>query len=277
MFGFVVANAEKLTEEQLSRYRALYCGLCRKIGERHGTSARIALTYDLVFLAIVLSSVYNGETLKQEKDTCAVHPLNKRDYIYDTFTDYAADMNIALAYYNFLDDWKDDKSLKSRIQAQLLGKGLQLSKRLYPRQISVVEKCLHDLHDAERRDETDADIPANIFGTLLGELFRYEETALGDQLFDFGCALGRFIYLMDAFADLKKDLKHQKYNPLVRYTRQQILQMLEIQMAQCTELFSLLPVEKDKDLCENILYSGVWSKAELMNEQEANKRHGRSI
>ena len=60
MFGYVVANNEKLSAEQLSRYRALYCGLCRKIGERHGNAARIALTYDLVFLIIVLSAVYDG-------------------------------------------------------------------------------------------------------------------------------------------------------------------------------------------------------------------------
>lgn len=274
MFGFVVANTEKLSPEQLLRYRALYCGLCRKIGERHGECARIALTYDLVFLAIVLSSVYDGEILKQEKDTCVAHPTQKKDYIYDSFTDYASDMNIALAYYNYLDDWQDDKSIKARLQAHLLGKGMHTAKQLYPRQIHCVEQCLHDLHEAERRDESDPEIPANIFGTLLGELFRYEETELGDRLFDFGCALGRFIYLMDAFVDLKKDIKKQKYNPLVRYTGEQILPMLDIQMAQCAELFSLLPVRKDKDLCENILYSGVWSKAELIKIKEANKRHG---
>ncbi len=274
MFGYVVANNEKLSAGQLSRYLALYCGLCRKIGERHGNSARIALTYDLVFLIIVLSSVYDGETLQQTTEPCIAHPVKKREYITDTFTDYAADMNIALAYYNFMDDWQDEKSVKSRMQAQLLGKGLQLSKELYPRQISAIEQCLHDLHEAEKRDETDPDIPANIFGALLGELFRFEENGLGDKLYEFGCALGRFIYLMDAFVDLKKDIKHQQYNPLVRYSREQILPMLHLQMAQCTELFSELPVSKDKDLCENILYSGVWTKAEIIKEQEAKKRHG---
>lgn len=274
MFGYVVANNEKLSNEQLSRYHALYCGLCRKIGERHGKAATIALTYDLVFLLIVLSSVYNGNILQQKTESCVAHPVKKREFITDTFTDYAADMNIALAYYNFLDDWQDDKSVKSRMQAQLLGKGLQLSKELYPRQITTIEQCLHDLHEAEKRDESDPDIPANIFGALLGELFRFEETELGEKLYDFGCALGRFIYLMDAFADLKKDIKQQKYNPLVRYSREQILPMLQLQMAQCTELFNELPVDKDKDLCENILYSGVWTKAEIMKQQEAKKRHG---
>ena len=104
-------------------------------------------------------------------------------------------------------------------------------------------------------------------------MFRIEENELGDKLFDFGCVLGRFIYLMDAYVDLKKDIKKQKYNPLMRYTREQILPMLNVQMAQCMDLFEKLPVTKDKDLCENILYSGVWIKAEIINQQEAKNRH----
>lgn len=274
MFGYVIANNEKLSPEQLTRYRSLYCGLCRKIGERHGNAARIALTYDLVFLILVLSSVFDGETLADETASCVAHPIKKREYLYDTFTDYAADMNIALAYYNFMDDWQDDKSIKARVQAQTLGKGLALSKQLYPRQIAAIECCMQQLNEAENRNETDPEVPANLFGALLGELFRFDESEVCECLYDFGCALGRFIYLMDAYADLKQDLKRQKYNPLIRYTREQIMPMLNLQMAQCTHLFQSLPIQKDKDLCENILYSGVWTKAEIINQQEAKKRHG---
>ncbi len=273
MFGYVVANTEKLDNEQLSRYRALYCGLCRRIGERHGASSRLTLSYDLVFLILVLSSVFDGEDLEHSQSACAAHLLKKREYIYDTFTDYAADMNVALAYYNCMDDWQDDASVKARLQAQLLGKEAQRTCRLYPRQMETMRACLHALNEAERRDESNPDVPANLFGEILGELFRYEESETGDLLFDFGCALGRFIYLMDAYADLKNDIKKKKYNPLIRYTRSEIIPMLNAQMAQCVDLFSLLPMKCDKDLCENILYSGVWTKSEILMQQEARKRH----
>lgn len=273
MFGYVVANVEKLNEEQQARYRSLYCGLCRSIGERHGRTARLTLTYDLVFLILVLSSVLDGEDLQKQTIACAAHPIKKRDILLDTFTAYAADMNVALAYYNFMDDWQDDKNVKARTQAQLLGKEVQRTKELYPRQIRTLSECMHLLNEAERRNETDPEVPANYFGELLGEMFRYEESETGDALFDFGFALGRFIYLMDACADLKNDIKKQKYNPLIRYTREQIIPMLNVQMAQCMDLFEQLPVRKDRDLCENILYSGVWSKAELIMQREAKKHH----
>ena len=277
MFGFVVANTEKLTEEQKNRYRALYCGLCRKLGERHGNSARMMLTYDLVFLILVLSSVFEGEVLHCAQASCIAHPRKKRTFITDTFTEYAADMNVALAYYNCMDDWSDDNSMKARFQAQLLGKGLQETARLYPRQTKAMSRCLHALDEVEKNNETNPEIPANIFGELMGELFRFDDSDVSEQLYDFGCALGRFVYLMDAYVDLKNDIRHQKYNPLIRYKREDILPMLHIQMAQCVDLFRLLPVSKDKDLCENILYSGVWTKAEMMKQQEAKKRHDRSV
>ncbi|MCD8255715.1 MAG: DUF5685 family protein [Oscillospiraceae bacterium] len=38
MFGFIIANGNALNEQQLERYRGCYCGLCRTLKERHGTS-----------------------------------------------------------------------------------------------------------------------------------------------------------------------------------------------------------------------------------------------
>ena len=61
MFGFVVANQEALEPDRLRRYRAFYCGLCRALGSRYGLAARCALTYDMTFLVMLLSSLYEPE------------------------------------------------------------------------------------------------------------------------------------------------------------------------------------------------------------------------
>ncbi|HHY39865.1 MAG TPA: hypothetical protein GX502_01290, partial [Syntrophaceticus sp.] len=50
MFGYVVANMEKLTDEEKQHYRSFYCGLCRTLGNRHGRISRITLNYDMAFL-----------------------------------------------------------------------------------------------------------------------------------------------------------------------------------------------------------------------------------
>ena len=61
MFGYLVADRSNLTEEQFMQYRSAYCGICsclRKNGLVRGT---LCLSYDLVFLWMVLSSMYEPQ------------------------------------------------------------------------------------------------------------------------------------------------------------------------------------------------------------------------
>ena len=66
MFGYVVPRLEGLDEAERERYHRAYCGLCRAIGERCGQHCRLALTYDLVFLALLLGSLYEPEEREGE-------------------------------------------------------------------------------------------------------------------------------------------------------------------------------------------------------------------
>ena len=43
MFGYLTADTATLTEEQLKRYQACYCGLCRSLEKRHGQLSRLTL------------------------------------------------------------------------------------------------------------------------------------------------------------------------------------------------------------------------------------------
>ena len=58
MFGYVMANADELSKAQLRRYSAVYCGICRSIRASSGQLARLGLSYDLTFLALLLMSLY---------------------------------------------------------------------------------------------------------------------------------------------------------------------------------------------------------------------------
>ena len=66
MFGYVQANLSDLSQEEQIRYRAAYCGLCHTLGERHGFTSRLSLTYDLTFLTLLLSSPYEPEEKSEE-------------------------------------------------------------------------------------------------------------------------------------------------------------------------------------------------------------------
>ena len=112
MFGYVIPNQAALDDEAKARYRTAYCGLCRRIGALHGLRGRLTLSYDLTFLDLLLSSLYEGESeCVTGSGHCPIHPIRKVDWRHSGPTDYCADMSVALHYYNAADKWNDDHSL----------------------------------------------------------------------------------------------------------------------------------------------------------------------
>ena len=266
MFGFVVANREKLTQEQNARYRGVYCGVCRAMGERQGRGHRLALTYDLIFLALVLSSVA-GKDYAQETFRCGVHPLKKRVSLQNEYTAFAADMNILLAFYNFLDDLKDDGGVIPAAEAAVFWDEARALKDRYPELSEKIDCCLSEIAAAEKRDERDPDVPAAMFGALLGSVFTYFDLPCRQALYDFGCSLGKAIYFMDAAVDIKADLKKGRYNPLITKNAAERRKLLELQLGDCMLKYAALPVSQDKEIMDNILLSGIWTAYEAKNRK----------
>ena len=264
MFGFVTIDPQKLTEEQVLRYKTVYCGLCRSLRDRHGSMARMTLTYDMTFLVLFLSSLYEPYELGGE-ETCPAHPMKRRAFKQSEISDYAADMNIALAYHNCIDDWKDDLDLAALAGSGLMKASYERVCSQYPRQCSAIENCLAELSEIERRGGIEPDAAAGSFGRLMAELFVMREDFWSDKLRSFGMALGQFVYVMDACIDLKSDKRYYKYNPFINlYGRldeeerfRDILQML---LADCVREFEALPLLQDADIIRNVLCFGVWSK-----------------
>ncbi len=265
MFGYIEANAALLSEEQLMRYRGCYCGLCRSLKERHGQLSRVTLSFDMTFLVIFLCSMYEPEERSGE-GRCGIHPLKKRGYWRSRFTDYAADMNVALAYHNCLDDWNDDRNALRYVQAKALEGRYKIIARDWPRQCEAIERCINALFEIEKNALEDPDVAANCFGELMGELFVcVEEPIWTERIRQFGQALGRFVYMMDACVDLDKDIRRGRYNPLIHKDREGLTEedkqlILKLFMGECTRIFELFPLLQDVDIMRNILYSGVWQQ-----------------
>ncbi|MDD2555231.1 MAG: DUF5685 family protein [Syntrophaceticus sp.] len=270
MFGYVIANIEKLTDEEKQHYRAFYCGLCRSLKEQHGTLSRLTLNYDMTFLVLFLSALYKTDS-KVETERCILHPFKPRQYIQNEITDYAADMNIVLAYYNCLDDWTDDRKRLSLMAAKLLEQEFKKVVLKYPNKCSAISDSLNELSSIEKAEELNPDLPANCFGQLMGEVFIWREDEYTEDLQAFGRTLGRFIYIMDACLDLKADIKHERYNPLVTLSSENFKPILNLLMADCTEKYKQLPIDQDQNLIDNILYSGIWTRHEAENKK---KRRG---
>ncbi len=262
MFGYVTANYGELSKAQRERYGSIYCGICRGIRDRASQTARLGLSYDMAFLAMLHMSLYEPEEASG-KNACLIHPLKKRSWVDGPCVSYAADMNVALSYYKALDDWRDDGSLTGKALASVLEKHMEPIRGRWPRQLEAIQSCIGRLSQLEKENCSNPDEPAGVFGELMGELLVCEEDLWAPNLRKMGDALGRFIYLLDAMLDYDRDEKKGKYNPfLAMGTGKQEKnweEYLVLTMGRCTDHYERLPLVQDKDILDNILYSGVWT------------------
>ncbi len=266
MFGFVIANTQALSEEQIARYKGAYCGLCRTLQKRHGELSRLTLNYDMTFLVLLLGSMYEPEETGGA-GRCVIHPLHSRSWWKSRFTDFAADMNVALAWHNCMDDWTDERRVLSLTEARLLRSHYNKVYETWPKQCDAIEACMETLRAVETSEDAAPDAAANAFGQLMGELFSVETDSVWNPRFRaFGEALGRFVYMMDACVDLEKDKKRGNYNPLLAMypagdvDEEEKLALLKMLIAECTAEFERLPLLQDVEILRSVLYSGVWTQ-----------------
>ena len=262
MVGYLIASASSLTEEERIRYKATYCGLCRTLKDRHGQISRLTLNYDMTFLILLLQSLYEPEE-KSGVETCIAHPREQREWWRSEISDYAADMNVALAYLNRLDDWRDDGSVLALAESGILKKAYQETAEKYPRQCAAMEQSIMELSYLEKNGIEDPDAAAATFGHLLGSVFVWREDRWQEPLYRLGDSLGRFIYLLDAAVDLEKDAYKDSYNPFRKYygldNEERFRDILKIFLADAVIQFDFLPLVKDVGLMKNILCSGLWT------------------
>lgn len=264
MYGYVNINKLELKIKEFYEFRGFYCGLCRTLGDRHGFLSRFSLSYDMTFLIILLSSLYEPE-IKVEEKRCFVHPVRKGLVLTNPFSEYAADMNIALAVEKCEDDWKDEKKAKALVGLAAYKKRYEKIKENYPRQCEAIRRELLELARLEEMKSEEYEVVSATFGRLMAEIFVYKKDEWEEELRKIGFFLGKFIYLIDAFFDLEEDLKKGNYNPFKCLKKEKdflekIKMMLTLTMGDCTAAFEKLPLVKDIDILRNILYDGVWMK-----------------
>lgn len=269
MFGYVKVNKPELKIREFSRYKAFYCGLCMRLGQTNGLLSKLTLSYDMTFLILFLSSLYEPKEW-EEQHRCLIHPGKKQWMIYNKITDYASDMNVLLSYYHFQDDWKDERRISGFGGEKLFFRRAREIESRYPQKAKVIHEQLNRLSQLEQEETEELDAISRPFGELMAELFVYELDAFEEILRRFGFYLGKYIYLLDAFMDLKEDLKKGCFNPFRNQYKEagfeeSIAQILDQTIRQAIVEFEKLPMEQDLAILRNILYEGVkapWMRGE---------------
>lgn len=278
MFGYIYVNQKDLSEESKKQYQAYYCGLCQVLKKSSGVKGQILLNYDMTFLIILLTGLYELQN-REKMFVCPLHPGKKKLAYINEASVYASDMNVLLSYYNLVDDWEDDHSLPKYMISQMLKKDYRRIVRKYPRQAQAVETYVRHLDMLERKKEDNIDAISGLTGEMLGEIFAWKDDIWAEELHCLGFYMGKFIYLMDAYEDLEKDARKNEYNPFMKLAKQNHRDfetisklILTSMMSECAKSFERLPILLHADIIRNILYSGVWSKYEYLQEKKKKRR-----
>ena len=264
MFGYVLINKEELKFKEYDVYKSYYCGLCQTLNNRSGRCAQFTLNYHMTILQLLLTGLYEPKT-KLENFRCKIHPFKKSIKRRNEITDYIADMNLFLAYLNCIDDWEDEKKLSRKIYTIIVKNKVKKIKKQYPEKTAKLEAILKKSSEYEKKKEHDIDKISSYSGELMSELFLYKEDEWKQTLSRMGFFLGKYIYIIDAYEDIEKDLKKGNYNPFSEIYQNEgfddfVNQILTMMISECASEFEELPIIEDVDILRNILYSGVWAK-----------------
>lgn len=276
MLGVMMVRKDELKFREYDRYRGYYCGLCRAIGQRCSSACRMALSFEMTFLAMLHTSLYEPET-KCEKHRCLFHPVTRQLMLSNEAINYAADLSALTAYYDLRDGWEDERRVDRLAASGILHGAAKRAGERLPRQRDAVEKYVSQLHEIEQRNDQNLDAAANLTGEMLAELYVMREDVYAKDLRELGFYLGKFIYLCDSYEDIERDIKKNNYNPLLSRSEDEAFavhceQMLSDMMARAALAFERLPLLEDAEIMRNILYSGVWLRFEQASERRKAKK-----
>ena len=265
MFGYVRPLKTELLVRELTRYRSVYCGICKEIGREFGQLPRLTVGYDLTMLAILLLSVSAEEPLT-EVTTCIANPFQKKPIIKGgAVINRCAALTVMLAYHKAKDNITDDKTLSSQLIRTLLLPGYRKARLQYPDSDKLIREQLLLLSRIEEGRPDPA--AAQIFGDLLGGLMREtlpavtSERRIKDALILFAKQVGIWIYLCDAIDDHGRDCNNGSWNPFSDCTPEDarrigggLMEAVELDMDR---IAALLPYERDAGILANIVTQGL--------------------
>lgn len=292
MFGYIQIFEPELKIREYQCYRGVYCGLCRQMGKCTGQCSRLTLRYDAAAM-VCLRMAARGTVPALVQKRCFLHPLKKSAVLEPCEeTEAVSCMMAVLAYHKCRDDIADERGL-ARLGACLSYPYFSYmrarAKRRMPEIDAIAARGMQAFAAAEQQQSDSADLPANAFGELMGELLSYAtEGEAHAILHAVGKAMGRWVYLLDAAEDYQKDAKKGRFNALYalcgqpRMTDAQRATLdtaLTLELADAMAAVDLIDFQGRDDLravIGNILCLGMPAQAHrvLFSDEECEKCKG---
>lgn len=246
-------------------YKGVYCSLCKELGKRYGLIARLTLSYDFTFFAMVRMAVRTG-CVKFKASRCTFNPTKKcldcgRG---NADTAYTADISMLLMYHKLRDNIADSRFFKKLLCLLAMPYAKHVykkAKRRQPAAAEIIEEQMLRQNGIEERNaglDEAADPSAKMLSLLLAEELECENS---DNLKQFGYMVGRWVYIIDAADDCADDIKDGSFNALKKkYEEDDIKsyceEMLNLTMCEAVRNYKKLKIYRFNDILENVLYDG---------------------
>ena len=291
MFGYVTPCRMEMKIKDHEKFKAYYCGLCNSIKNNFGNLPRLTLNYDMTFLAVLLDSL-SEDKYHFTEFRCLMHPLKKRLMLNNNAAlDYAAFCNTTLAYYKLMDDVQDNKTVKSKVFSMFLRNYLSEVKIEYKEVMEYTKEQLVSLNTLELNykdigidEQLSIDELSHVFADLTGYIisFYYKNASFKEDLYWLGYNLGKWIYIIDAYDDLERDIKDNSFNAINSLYNTENLDFKSFSKCikpridfilvtcanECLKYLNALPLIKNEDILYNILELGLMEKMDKVFNNE---------
>ena len=150
------------------------------------------------------------------------------------------------------------------------------AEKLHPGKAENIKKLLDEITRAEKANPENIDLISGLFGKVMADIVAMKSDSWEPLLKKLGFYLGKFIYIMDAYDDVEKDIESGSYNPFKnRFGKdgfeEEAERVLNMMMAECASSFELLPIVDNIEVLRNIIYAGVWTKFEMVRAGRKDK------
>jgi len=295
LFGYITPYKEELKIREYSLFKAYYCSLCKTLGKEFNQIVRMGLNYDFAFLALLLSSIdRDRDAINMEG--CIINPVKKKPVVKcNRNIVYSAYMSMLQIYYKLLDDWKDHHSFIALSAMLPYLASMKKAKKVYYDKYMDISNHLKSLSILEKNQCSVIDESADAFAKLMQSLFT--APYINDEktiriLGWMGYNLGRWIYIIDAFNDIEKDIKQKNYNPILlqyQYShgeewtafidriKEPVERSLTFTLDNVSKSFELLDVKYNRTVLENIIYMGLRRKMDQIFVRKGCNSNEKSI
>lgn len=279
MFGYVRAYKPEMTFSQYDVYKGIYCSLCKAIGKNYGLLARMTLSYDFAFFALVRMSVEQScSGFKNSR--CSFNPAKKclQCDLDDADLAYTADVSMLMVYYKFLDNIQDSRGVKKLLLKLASPYFKRIGKKgsaRCPEAAEILEKMHFSQLEAEQNFSGNIDQACHPSAEALGKLLALNKADDVDSFYRFGYMIGRWVYLTDALDDYEKDKADGTFNPFLsagNFSVDNCVASLNLTASRAIDIFKEIKTYKYKNIIENILYDGLHSSVKAVVERKSNEK-----